>query len=276
MTTNPPDDRPIIALAMGDPAGVGAELTARLLTSDNVRTAAHLIVVGDRRTLDEGARVAGLPLDFDQTEPETLASGRAVKPVFVNLANLDPTDVSLGVASLAGGRFATQNFAFALKLAESGRADAVCFMPFNKIAMRYAYPGYDDEIRFISDVIGFTGRAREFNVLEAVWNARVTSHMPLAEVSRNLSKERHSQRTGAHLRLPEARRRRCSKNRGGRIQSARRRRRQFRQGGDRDHRPGRRGSGETRMEVCSGTLSRRHRVPQRDQGRLSRGADDVS
>jgi 4-hydroxy-L-threonine phosphate dehydrogenase PdxA len=189
MTTNPLDDRPIIALAMGDPAGVGAELTARLLVSDNVRAAAHLIVVGDHRILDEGARVAGLQLDIDQAEPETLASGRAVRPVLVNLANLDPADVSLGVASLAGGRFATQNFAFALKLAESGRADAVCFTPFNKIAMRYAYPGYDDEIRFISGVIGFTGRAREFNVLEAVWNARVTSHMPLAEVSRSLSKE---------------------------------------------------------------------------------------
>jgi 4-hydroxy-L-threonine phosphate dehydrogenase PdxA len=189
MTIKPSDDRPIIALAMGDPAGIGAELTAKLLASDDVRAAAHLIVVGDRRVLDAGARVAGVQPDFDQAAPDTLASGRALKPVLVDLANLDPADVSTGVATLAGGRFATQNFAFALKLADRGQADAVCFTPFNKIAMRYAYPGYDDEIRFISEIIGFTGRAREFNVLEAVWNARVTSHMPLAEVSRSLSKD---------------------------------------------------------------------------------------
>lgn len=55
--------------------------------------------------------------------------------------------------------------------------------------MRYAYSGYDDEIRFISEKIGFNGKAREFNVLENIWNARVTSHIPLAEVSANLSKE---------------------------------------------------------------------------------------
>lgn len=183
------DDRPIIALAMGDPAGVSPELTARLLASDVVRAAAHLIVVGDRRILDEGARVAGLQLDFDQVEPGTMATDRALRPVLVNLANLDLADVRIGVATLAGGQFATQNFAFALKLANARQVDAVCFTPFNKIAMRYAYPGYDDEIRFISDVIGFTGRAREFNVLESVWNARVTSHIPLAEVSRSLSKE---------------------------------------------------------------------------------------
>jgi 4-hydroxy-L-threonine phosphate dehydrogenase PdxA len=189
MTIKPSDDRPIIALAMGDPAGIGAELTAKLLASDDVRAAAHLIVVGDRRVLDAGARVAGVQPDFDQAAPDTLASGRALKPVLVDLANLDPADVSTGVATLAGGRFATQNFAFALKLADRGQADAVCFTPFNKIAMRYAYPGYYDEIRFISEIIGFTGRAREFNVLEAVWNARVTSHMPLAEVSRSLSKD---------------------------------------------------------------------------------------
>ncbi len=56
-------------------------------------------------------------------------------------------------------------------------ADAVIFTPFNKQAMRHAYPGYDDEIRFVVDVTGFAGKVREFNVLEKVWNARVTSHI---------------------------------------------------------------------------------------------------
>ena len=59
----------------------------------------------------------------------------------------------------------------------------MCFTPFNKQAMRLAEPTYDDEIRFTADVLGFKGPATEFNVLEGLWNARVTSHMPLAEVS---------------------------------------------------------------------------------------------
>ena len=53
----------------------------------------------------------------------------------------------------------------------------------------YGYPGYDDEIRFVSDVIGFHGHAREFNVLGNLWNARVTSHIPLSEVAAAITTE---------------------------------------------------------------------------------------
>ena len=48
--------RPVIALAMGDPAGISPELTAKLLTLADIREAAHIITIGDRRILDEGAK----------------------------------------------------------------------------------------------------------------------------------------------------------------------------------------------------------------------------
>src|SRR6267143_4483028 len=68
-----------------------------------------------------------------------------------------------------------------------GKADAVCFTPFNKQAMRLAHPSYEDEIGFTAGVLGFKGKATEFNILEGLWNARVTSHIPLAKVSSALS-----------------------------------------------------------------------------------------
>ena len=64
------------------------------------------------------------------------------------------------------------------------------FTPFNKAAMRLAYPGYDDEIRFIRDVLGGDDPASEFNVLGDLWNARVTSHIPLSEVAAAITGER--------------------------------------------------------------------------------------
>lgn len=181
--------RPTIALAMGDPAGVSPELTAKLIASETVNAAARLIVIGDRRILEKGARFAGLSLDVNEASVETISTADYSKPVFIDLANLDPTDVLVGEATLAGGTFASTNFSLALQLANEHKADAVCFTPFNKKAMRYAYSGYDDEIRFISEKIGFSGKAREFNVLENIWNARVTSHIPLSEVSSHLSKD---------------------------------------------------------------------------------------
>jgi 4-hydroxythreonine-4-phosphate dehydrogenase len=55
--------------------------------------------------------------------------------------------------------------------------------------MRMADPSYDDEIRFTAGVLGFKGAATEFNILEGLWNARVTSHIPLAQVAASLSIE---------------------------------------------------------------------------------------
>ncbi|WP_305075157.1 4-hydroxythreonine-4-phosphate dehydrogenase PdxA [Propionivibrio sp.] len=179
---------PTIALAMGDPAGISPELTAKLLADSDVRAAARIVVFGDRRILEEGARVAGLTLDITVVSPDT-ASDAATKPVLVDLGHLAPESVRRGEATPEGGAFALENFRRALLMANDGKADAVCFTPFNKKAMRYVYPGYDDEIRYAADVTGFTGAAREFNVLDNLWNCRVTSHIPLAQVASALTAE---------------------------------------------------------------------------------------
>ena len=177
---------PTIALAMGDPAGVSPELTAKLLANDEVRAAARFVVFGDRRILDDGARIAGVALDIAVVSPGS-SYDATEKPVLVDLGHLAPQDVKRGEATPEGGAFALENFRQALIMANEGRADAVCFTPFNKKAMRYVYPGYDDEIRYASDITGFKGAAREFNVLDNLWNCRVTSHIPLSEVASALT-----------------------------------------------------------------------------------------
>ncbi|HEV3009787.1 MAG TPA: 4-hydroxythreonine-4-phosphate dehydrogenase PdxA, partial [Burkholderiales bacterium] len=106
---------------------------------------------------------------------------------FVDLKNLDPATIKRGVASKEGGTFALANYRRALRMVAEGKADAVCFTPFNKQAMRLAHPPYEDEIGFTSGVLDFKGAATEFNILEGLWNARVTSHIPLAKVSSALS-----------------------------------------------------------------------------------------
>ncbi|WP_442504137.1 4-hydroxythreonine-4-phosphate dehydrogenase PdxA [Marinivivus vitaminiproducens] len=176
---------------MGDPAGISPELTARGVMDTDVRAAARLIVIGDARILDEGARVAGLALDTQtvRTETDALAAASGERPVLVDLGHLALEDVRRGEATLAGGTFATENFRRALAMAKAGTVEAVCFTPFNKAANRQAYPGYDDENRFVCDVIGWQGSAREFNVLESIWNARVTSHIPLSAVASTITKD---------------------------------------------------------------------------------------
>jgi len=164
--------KPVIALAIGDPAGVSPELTAKLVALEEARKAARIVVVGDRRVFDEGARVAG-------------AKNPDVE--FEDLKHLDPATIKRGVASKPGGESVLANYRHALRMVADGKAQAVCFTPFNKQAMRMADPSYDDEIRFTANVLEFKGVATEFNVLEKLWNARVTSHIPLSKVPSSLS-----------------------------------------------------------------------------------------
>ena len=160
---------------MGDPAGISPELTAKLVALDEARRAARMVVVGDRRVYEAGANVAGTSAQPDE---------------FIDLGHLDPASIERGRASREGGEFALANYRRALQLVMEGAAQAVCFTPFNKQAMRLADPSYEDEIGFTAGVLGFKGVATEFNILEGLWNARVTSHIPLAKVASSLSVER--------------------------------------------------------------------------------------
>jgi 4-hydroxythreonine-4-phosphate dehydrogenase len=174
---------------MGDPAGISPELTAKLLVLDDVAAKARLAVIGDRRVLDQGAKVAGVRLDLKNLPPDADLS-KENGPVFIDLGHLDPSSIKPSTATAEGGRFALTNYRHALTLARHGRAEAVCFTPFNKNAMRLAHPAYDDEISFSADVVGLEGPASEFNVLDRLWNARVTSHISLAEVASRITTER--------------------------------------------------------------------------------------
>jgi 4-hydroxythreonine-4-phosphate dehydrogenase len=180
--------KPVIALAMGDPSGISAELLAKVLDDPEIRAAADLLVVGDARALDEGARIA-------RTAPRLTAWRRgssrpdfASGPVLLDLGQLDPATLTTGTSSRAGGAFALRNFRTVLSLAAEGLADAVSFTPFNKHAMRLAEPTYVDEVDVISTGLG-EAPGREFNVLPTIWNARVTSHVPISGVAPLIRRE---------------------------------------------------------------------------------------
>jgi 4-hydroxythreonine-4-phosphate dehydrogenase len=179
--------RPRLALAIGDPAGIGPELAAMLLADREVRAAVDLVVVGDLRVLQRGADAAGVGLDLPVVTPADALSPSGT--VLLDLGHLDPDAITIGSASKTGGQFALENFRTALRLAAAGKVAGVCFTPFNKAAMRMAHPAYDDEIGFIAGVLDVHTPASEFNILENLWNARVTSHVPLSAVAGMITRD---------------------------------------------------------------------------------------
>ena len=178
-----------IALALGDAAGIGPELAARLLDHPDM-AGQDIIVVGAAEVLALGARHAGLTLDLPVVAKDVTAARLPAGHCLLDLANCDVTAATLGESSEAAGRASLENFATALRLGAAGIANAVMFTPFNKHSMRLARPDYVDEIGFIDAVLGVARSGREFNVLDEVWNARVTSHIPLRAVADALNVDR--------------------------------------------------------------------------------------
>jgi len=178
-----------VAFAIGDAGGISPELAAKILADSSVNRN-DMIVIGDARLLARGAADAGVTLELPVVTPDALGGPMPEGTFLVDLANCDPDIVPQGTASEQGGRAAVQNFRCALLVAHTGAADVVFFTPFNKHAMRLAQGDYVDEIGFINATIGATRSGREFNVLDEVWNARVTSHIPLREVADSLTEER--------------------------------------------------------------------------------------
>ena len=178
-----------IALVMGDPAGIGPELMARLLDGGEAQQAAAILIIGDRRVLAAGERVAGVSLDVDIAN-DAGAEPRRGRLTMIDTGNLDPATIRLGEVSEAAGRSVLDNFGRALDLARQGRIDAITFVPFNKDSLRRGGNVHEDELSFAAHHLGATGRHGEFNVVERLWNARVTSHVPLREVASLITPER--------------------------------------------------------------------------------------
>jgi 4-hydroxythreonine-4-phosphate dehydrogenase len=185
MTTPSISEKPAarVVLAMGCPAGVAPELTARLLADEGILRSAAFTVFGDRRVLEYGARAAGVSPCVSYCSLKNLVAPKMGEAVFVDLAHLDPDSITKGETSHAAGAFAIENFQRAIDYAMMGHADVVAWTPFNKAAMRLAHSSYEDEIVFTAEMLNFHGTASEFNVLPKIWNARVTSHVPIGKVA---------------------------------------------------------------------------------------------
>src|ERR1700761_2676365 len=103
-------DKPVVALAMGDPAGISPELTAKLAAQDEIRSKARLIVIGDRRVFDAGAAVAGVKPELKTVGPDTNLTAHQAEHLFIDLGHLDPASIERGVAAKSGGEFALENY----------------------------------------------------------------------------------------------------------------------------------------------------------------------
>ncbi len=188
----PPDTKPKVGLLLGDPCGIGPELVVKVLVEGAFTSTTDLVVIGDERVLAQEMRRAGVELelqvcdDLDAFDPENPAIRFLEAPVTA----VDLQTLPVGTANEIGGRYAMEVLSLALDLAAAGRIDAVTYAPMNKKAMNLAGWHYRDGIDFCTSHLNWDGTVSEFNVLDHLWVARVTSHVPMRQVWEHLTTER--------------------------------------------------------------------------------------
>ena len=182
--------KPRIAMVLGDPAGIGPELVAHLLAVDANREKADILIVADRAEVDEGMRIAGKRFDYELSEAPREEGRRSGKPLLFDFRGGANAPFERAKSTANGGRYAMDTLREAIALTADGIADAVCFAPLNKHAMHEAGLTHSDETHWFAELLKVENPVGELNVLDGLWTSRVTSHVPLKDVSSLITEER--------------------------------------------------------------------------------------
>ena len=145
--------RPVVAITMGDAAGVGPEVVVKALTHQEVYDRCRPLVIGDAGRLRKAVEVAGVDLEVSAVDgPE---DGRYQRGT-VDVMDLDciPDDLPFGELSEVAGEGAYRFVALAVELATSHRVGAICTAPLNKEALHKAGHVYPGHTELLADLTG--------------------------------------------------------------------------------------------------------------------------
>jgi 4-phospho-D-threonate 3-dehydrogenase / 4-phospho-D-erythronate 3-dehydrogenase len=137
---------PIVAVTMGDGAGIGPEVVVPALLDDTVRGLCNPVVIGDAKRLRRAAEIVGVKADIVAVES---VSDAKQAPGRINVIDLDllPDDLPWGELSAVAGNAAYEYIRVASELAVRGEVQAICTAPLNKEALHAAghiYPGHTE------------------------------------------------------------------------------------------------------------------------------------
>ncbi|MBQ3428476.1 MAG: 4-hydroxythreonine-4-phosphate dehydrogenase PdxA [Mogibacterium sp.] len=131
-------DKPLIAVTMGDPAGIGPEIVARTVADKDLFAETNCIVIGDAQILEEAIAVTGADLRINIVEAPESGDYSAGVLNLIDLDNVDMGRFRYGEISAMCGRAAFEYIEKATQITMEGKADAISTAPINKEALRAA------------------------------------------------------------------------------------------------------------------------------------------
>lgn len=183
--------RPRIAVTLGDQAGIGPELIAKLLNNPANRQRADIVLLADNVEFQSALSDAG---DLRvKVSPDT-PGPRNIQILDDNTASQFPC-IKGDISKINGGRCLYQ-LKKALKMVQAGDIDGIVFAPLNKSSLKLAGMTEEDELRWFAKQLDFTGTTSEINIAGPLWTGRVTSHIALGQVAERINQTSVSKAIG--------------------------------------------------------------------------------
>jgi len=173
--------RPRIGITMGDPAGIGSEITAKLLTYDKISDFCIPIVVGDAKVIRQGFEVIEAEPDFEVVHDLEGALEPGKNYVY-DLDNVSLSDYSFGQISGAAGRAAGEAIETAIGLALENKIDAIVTNPIHKESFNLG--GYGEKYPGHTEMLAALTGTKSYCMMLASGSLRVchvTTHVSLLD-----------------------------------------------------------------------------------------------
>ena len=177
-------------LTIGDPAGIGPEITVRAMLSPEVHEIARCFaIVGDARVLDRALKTCGLTAPLNRiAAPEALADREGTIDV-LHQDSADPDVLEMGKIQPLGGEAAFAAIRESITLAMAGRVAGVVTAPINKESLKAAKIPFIGHTEMFAEYTG----AREEMTMFTIKGLKIfflTRHVSLAEACRQITQER--------------------------------------------------------------------------------------
>ena len=190
--------KPVIAITMGDPAGIGPELVVKILCNPAVYDMCSPVVIGDPRVMAENCRRLGAGLRW---RPIARVADARFAPTDVDILcpqGVHVESIPWGTVDAAMGKAAALCLREAFMLAMSKDVQGVISAPLNKQAFHLAGYDYFDDVAFLASITHSTD-PYILGVTDSFWTVAVTEHVTFTGIAGLLKKERILRRTrGLH------------------------------------------------------------------------------
>jgi 4-hydroxythreonine-4-phosphate dehydrogenase len=180
---------PILAITMGDAAGVGPEIVARALAREELHQLCRPLVIGAVDILTRAGQLVGSPLAWRKASTPAEACFQPGTVDVFDPGNLTWDEVTPGVVCPAAGKAAAEYVLKAGALALAGEVEAVVTAPLNKDAMRQGGYHYLGHTEILAELTG-TPRCTTMLVSGELRVVHVTRHVPLSQVAQLITQER--------------------------------------------------------------------------------------